>query len=165
MSTFTGHSHSKKKADQTSNLENKAMPTLKVKDRAAQINKELMRFRWWVHQGSEATIKYPTLVTPENEKIEIGELYFYCTTSHTMPYGPANYQAWMFVSNTWVDITTSGQSDDGLLRHPLDRSHILSHREDGTPSYIAESTWKKKVRDRKRILNIEASVNGLSISG
>lgn len=131
------------------------MPTLKVKDRAAQINKESMRFRWWVHQGSEPTIKYPTLVTPENEKIEIGELYFYCATSHTKPYG-ANYQAWMFVSNTWVDITTSWQLDDGLLRHPLDQSHILSPREDGTPSYVAESTWKKRVKERKQISNFGA---------
>ena len=101
-------------------------------------------------------------MTPENVKIAVGDLYFYCTAIR--PTASSDYQAWMFAANSiWADITMNWRADNGSLRHPLDAGRVLITRSDGTPNYVAESTWKELVRERGREKErVTAGINSLS---
>ena len=162
----------KKKANQTSSTsEIDTRKNLSVKDRAAQINQVKVKFKWWLYHGLETSIECPTVI-PEDEKTSIGDLYFYYATAHATAHTttpPSKSQVWMFTTNrTWADITASWKLNDGSLRHPLDGSRILAIRDDGTPTYIAESTWRSKVRENEKITarveGIASNIGSMSIS-
>jgi hypothetical protein len=152
VSTHKNWSSISKKVDRTSSETNTSRNSqvllVAVEKRSATIGQKKVKFTWWVYEGSDEEIDSPT-VTLANANITTGDLYFYRTTIRQMT--PDSYQAWIFANNGWEEITNYWQSVDGTLRHPTDSSRILTARDDGTPSYVAESTWKAKLRVKEKI--------------